>query len=163
MTEGVLAAVLGVCWQQQYLRYRVDAAPHVVPCAPPTPRPRAPTPPHNQAFVLDSDPGTLPLDAERDVDSVLKQVERIPLPVPSRQWLLDHMQAKGFSMVRSDPHMQRAKECPVACGVGMCIAWVFFSLVAPCVCFVHQPAQVLVRAPFAATANAATTSTMPAP
>lgn len=54
-----------------------------------------------QAFVLDSDPGILPMDAERDVDSVLKQVERIPLPVPSRQWLLDHMQATGFSMVCS--------------------------------------------------------------
>lgn len=49
--------------------------------------------------MLDSDPGILPLDAERDVDSVLKQVERIPLPVTSRQWLLDYMQAQGFSMV----------------------------------------------------------------
>lgn len=49
--------------------------------------------------MFDSDPGVLPLDAERDVDSVLKQVERIPLPVPSRQWLMDHMRSKGFSLV----------------------------------------------------------------
>lgn len=50
-----------------------------------------------QAWLLDSDPGPMPFSADRDVDTVLREVRGIPLPLASRAALTTAMQEKGFS------------------------------------------------------------------
>ena len=52
-----------------------------------------------QVWVLDSPLGTLRSDPGRpsDTDRVIAEIASIPLPVPSRRWLYEHMTAKGYS------------------------------------------------------------------
>jgi len=56
-----------------------------------------------QAWVLDSQPGlvTSTLDHRNGVSKVLSVVHEIPLPVPSRAWLLDHLKLQGFDTATS--------------------------------------------------------------
>lgn len=54
---------------------------------------------YKQAWILDSDPGSLPFTADRDVDTVLREVQGIRVPLPSRAALTKLMQDRGFSQV----------------------------------------------------------------
>jgi len=70
-----------------------------------------------QAWVLDSQPGVVPegLDDQTGVAQVLRAVHEVPLPIPSRAWLTDHLktvhkfdngiiQWLGSSLVPHVPH-----------------------------------------------------------
>ena len=52
-----------------------------------------------QVWVLDARPGKVDASSGvlRDVERVLRAVREVPLPVPSRQWLAQQLQQKGFS------------------------------------------------------------------
>jgi pimeloyl-ACP methyl ester carboxylesterase len=52
-----------------------------------------------QAWVLDSQPGKVSADFDQPsgVARVIHTISSIPLPVPSRQWLYQHLQQQGFS------------------------------------------------------------------
>ncbi|KAK9837956.1 hypothetical protein WJX74_008474 [Apatococcus lobatus] len=53
----------------------------------------------NQVWVLDSMVGQAKLCEEepQDVHRVIQEVRNIPVPVPSREWLYDHLKSQGFS------------------------------------------------------------------
>ncbi|XP_006826200.3 protein ABHD11, partial [Amborella trichopoda] len=54
-----------------------------------------------QLWVLDSVPGEVnPSDGE--VENVLRTLQSIPVPIPSRRWLVDHMVKLGFSKAISE-------------------------------------------------------------
>lgn len=52
-----------------------------------------------QVWVLDARPGRVDEHSGvvQSVNRVLHAIQSVPLPVPSRQWLLEHMRDKGFS------------------------------------------------------------------
>ncbi|GAB4821722.1 hypothetical protein N2152v2_008768 [Parachlorella kessleri] len=52
-----------------------------------------------QVWVLDARPGVVEASGGvlRDVERVLRAVREVPLPVPSRQWLAEHLKQKGFT------------------------------------------------------------------
>lgn len=59
-----------------------------------------------QVWVLDARPGLVDPSSGtvRDVGRVLHAVQRVPLPVPSRKWLADHLRQEGFSPGESKIH-----------------------------------------------------------
>jgi len=61
---------------------------------------RRDTPPTKQAWILDSVVGAVKVgkDEPTDVSRVLDEVESIPLPVPSREWLYERLKSQGFSL-----------------------------------------------------------------
>ncbi|KAJ7294829.1 hypothetical protein O6H91_Y229100 [Diphasiastrum complanatum] len=56
-----------------------------------------------QAWILDSVPGDVHEDeADGEVERVLGTIRTLPLPIPSRRWLVEHMTSLGFSKSLSD-------------------------------------------------------------
>ncbi|KXZ45178.1 hypothetical protein GPECTOR_57g468 [Gonium pectorale] len=55
--------------------------------------------PPRQLWVLDSQPGKVSAeqDAGTGVSRVLREVQSVPLPIPSRAWLLQHLRSRGLS------------------------------------------------------------------
>lgn len=51
-----------------------------------------------QVWILDAQPNALPRNTDSDVDKVIREIEQIPLPVPTRKWLYDYMQQRGYSL-----------------------------------------------------------------
>ncbi|KAG7565427.1 Alpha/beta hydrolase fold-1 [Arabidopsis suecica] len=59
--------------------------------------------PPKQLWVLDSVPGEVKAEkSDGEVEKVLKTLQSLPSPIPSRKWLVDHMVELGFSRSLSE-------------------------------------------------------------
>ncbi|KAJ4890082.1 AB hydrolase-1 domain-containing protein [Raphanus sativus] len=59
--------------------------------------------PPKQVWVLDSVPGEVKAEhSDGEVEKVLKTLQSLPSPIPSRKWLVDHMVELGFSRSLSE-------------------------------------------------------------
>lgn len=58
--------------------------------------------PPKQLWVLDSVPCKIDVEQNGEVERVLKTIQSLPDPVPSRRWLVEHMMKEGFSKILSE-------------------------------------------------------------
>lgn len=56
----------------------------------------------SQLWVLDSVPGKIDIEQNGEVERVLKTIQTLPNPVPSRRWLVEHLVKEGFSKSLAD-------------------------------------------------------------
>lgn len=56
----------------------------------------------SQLWVLDSVPGKIDIEQNGEVERVLKSIQKLPDPVPSRRWLVEQLVKEGFSKSLAD-------------------------------------------------------------